>query len=349
MISGFFSKYMINKIASNETPSLNKKRCINKMQKRIKCDTCIKCCPKNAIISENEIKINKEECNNCSICANVCPTGTMVPLLSVVEKQYNNISRLDNLSIGCSEEKDNADYNVECLMELPWDFLAYIALENKLTLSLRNCKSCKHENLRDEVYKNLEKLKVFLGEDKFNKNVYIIEDDSEIPIKEISRRDLLKMFGEESKRMMTAVIPVDFEKNKNGRIYRSILLKKISDIENKENKKETYTWCGLDVNDKCWGCGMCQRLCPNAAIKISENSEGIRVFEHNYTKCTHCNLCKTICVDKAITTVLRERNDINEKDKWEVLSLSCSVCKDPIQEDDKGMCIICKRENESRY
>ena len=345
MISSIFSKFLINKIIENETPTFNKGKCINNIQKRRFCDLCKTCCPNEAIAIDQGVILNKEKCNNCSICSNVCPTGAFIPTIKTIERKYNKISRLDDVSIGCKKEEYEADINVECIAELPWDFLAYIALDNKVILSIRNCQSCKLENLKNQVNSNLDKLKMFLGKEKFEKNVILFENDGKLPIKEVSRRELLFMVGEESKRFMSSMVPIELLENKNGRIYRSLLINKIKE----KNIKEKFTWCGLTVNKDCYGCGICEKLCPNMAINIQMNSDGVREFRHDYTKCTHCKLCVSVCIDKAITAINRESNNVNERDVFHIKSYSCSVCNDAIKEEDNGICVVCKNKRKSRY
>ncbi|MGL5150217.1 MAG: 4Fe-4S dicluster domain-containing protein [Clostridium sp.] len=342
MIGGIFSKYIINKMAENQTPIVKKNRCINKLQRRQPCDKCINCCPKKAISNNSGIEIDDKLCQNCNICTTVCPTGTTVPRLEVVEGQYNIITKLDDVSIGCETKGEIADYTLKCIASLPWEFLAYITLENKLTISLSKCKECDNTEAYQEILINLNKLKNFIGEEKYNNNVILIEESDKIPVKEVSRRELLKIFGEESKRFMTTIMPIDFEKNDNGRIYRSILIQKINELEKQNNKVENYGWCGLSVNNNCYGCGICEKLCPNSAIEIRITEEGQRQFIHKYRKCTHCKLCQTVCMEKAITTVKKLSSDMKHVDKFNISSLSCKVCGDAIQEDDNGICAICK-------
>lgn len=59
---------------------------------------------------------------------------------------------------------------------------------------------------------------------------------------------------------------------------------------------------GFDVN-KCKGCGLCARVCPNKAIdmvkygKDGENNKHPRI---DMSKCCYCGLCQDICPSGAI-------------------------------------------------
>lgn len=340
MINGFISKYLIDKIVTQKIPTINKKKCINRVQKKYRCELCKSLCKNGAISLENEITIDKAKCDNCNICASICPTGTLVPTLEVIEKQYNKLSKYEDISISCNEDSMLSDWNVKCLAMLPWEFLAYICLENKLYIIGKDCSKCKHKALAENLKGNLERLRIFLGDKTYCENVIFIENNRDVPVKEFSRRELFKIFGEESKRLFTDIVPIKFEENKNARIYRSILVKKIKDIS-ESGKNNSYGWHGLKITKECWGCGMCERICPQSAISITLDNNRQRKFSHDYTRCTHCGLCKIVCRDNAIENVTIYSN-INEKEEWIISSLTCSVCNDPIRESDGDLCISCR-------
>lgn len=345
MISSLISKYMIKKIANPTTPIIKKKRCVNNLQKRQSCSLCKEICSKNAISLENEVSIKDELCDNCNICASVCLTGNIVPTYEVLEKQFNVISSGDTISICCDKEDIAVDLKVGCLASLPWEYIAYICLENKINLFIKNCRECEEEKLFSVIQNNLKKVETFLGEELFNKKVRLVEDNSELRAKEYTRRDLLKLFGEQSKRLATTVVPINFEENKNARIYRDLLIKK---IQNLGVEGLAYNWPSIKVNNNCWGCGICERLCPQSAIKISEDN-GEYSFIHNHNRCTHCGLCKTVCLDKSIELVSVKRSVNDELVNQTIKVIKCSVCGDPIKEDDEGTCIVCKNKQKSRY
>lgn len=349
MISGFISSYVINKIADKKTPKLNKEKCINSIQKRQKCNLCEEYCPQNAISLKGEIKVKEDECSNCNICVAICPTGTLVPTFEVLEAQYNTISKYNDISIGCNKE-DDAYFKVECLAVLPWEFLAYICLDNSIKLVNRSCKNCNNSNLSKEFDNTLDKLKGFLGENLYNEKVIFIDSDEvKIQAKEYTRRDLFKMWKDESKRVATNMVPIKFEENKNYRIYRSLLVKKVQNMKVEIGNSINYNWPVLEINDHCWGCGICETICPQKAITIKYESDRRRKFIHNYTRCTHCGLCKTVCLDKAINIATRERDGIEIVSKYNVSSCSCLTCKDPIRPDEGDKCIVCSREENVKW
>ncbi|MGL4373744.1 MAG: 4Fe-4S dicluster domain-containing protein, partial [Turicibacter sp.] len=317
---------------------------INKLQKRQPCELCQSLCKQGAISLTPDVTINESLCINCGVCASICPTGTMVVPLEVVEKQYNEVNNNQNVCISCHGEQESTDMNVECLAVLPWEFFAYIALDHDVSIVVRNCESCEHKKLSDQVKLNLERLKDFLGEEAFNDRVTVIDELGELQKTEISRRDLFKLWGEESKRLMTDVVPIKFEANKNARIYRSLLIKKINHLQEQTGISRSYGWNGFVINKNCWGCGTCAIICPQSAITIDKNKLGERKYIHNYARCTHCGICQTVCLKHASTKIITQGDGIHPFYECEIMSSSCSICNDPIEPSEGEVCILCQRK-----
>lgn len=49
------------------------------------------------------------------------------------------------------------------------------------------------------------------------------------------------------------------------------------------------------VADQCCGCGACKSVCPEAAIKLVEDTQGFVYPKIDTTKCVGCNQCSNVC------------------------------------------------------
>lgn len=345
MLNTFLSKYMLKKIIEQKVPTMKTRRCINNLQRRQSCNLCESHCPSKAISIDKEIKIDKEKCDNCSVCVSLCPTGNLVPTYDVVEKQYGSLYKNENVSICCDKCQVNGDFRVNCLAVLPWEYIAYICLDNKVSLYIKDCYKCENRNLFNKFNETLEKVNDFLGEEIYRERIFMINDEKALPVKEYTRRELLMLWSEQSKKIATTVVPIDFEENKNSRIYRDLLIKKLNNIK---DKNLMYNWPSIKINsDKCWSCRICEKLCPQKAISIKDDEVGKGKFIHSHLKCSHCGVCKIVCLSNAIELTSIQAS-VNEKNTEHIVKyLKCSVCGDPIEEDDMGTCITCK--NKSRY
>lgn len=343
MINSFLSKYMMDQVLKYRVPSVKAKKCIDSLQGRKKCGKCIQICKENAISFNKDIEIDKDRCSNCNICVSICPSGCIAPNYELIEKQYNAFSQNENVSISCNKSSSNTTLKVQCLASLPWEALAYGAITGKVSLDLRLCSDCENADLYSEVISILNKLEMFLGEVDYKEKINFIKEDEVIKEVEYSRRDLLKLIGHQSKRFANFAVPTEIDGNKNARIYKSMLIKKIQDSEEKMDIR--YGWQTVKVNKDCWACGVCEKVCPQSAIKIDRSKDGIAEFRHYYMKCTHCGICEAVCNKKAIELTINKNGLKDKFISYDVLSRTCSVCGDPIRDNGEDKCIVCMRKS----
>ncbi|MEW5759039.1 MAG: NADH-quinone oxidoreductase subunit NuoF [Candidatus Omnitrophota bacterium] len=60
----------------------------------------------------------------------------------------------------------------------------------------------------------------------------------------------------------------------------------------------------FEINEKCIGCGVCKKVCPNQAIFASPKSK----YQIIQDKCIKCGLCFKVCKFNAINKILKEVN-----------------------------------------
>ena len=65
------------------------------------------------------------------------------------------------------------------------------------------------------------------------------------------------------------------------------------------NKTGSWRTFKPRITDKCVGCGICVRACPEGAIELKEVNGKKRAVV-NYTYCKGCMICAMECPQKAI-------------------------------------------------
>ncbi len=75
-------------------------------------------------------------------------------------------------------------------------------------------------------------------------------------------------------------------------------------------KNETGGWRTykpiIDKN-KCIGCGMCEKVCPESSAHIVINKKGEKKGQIDYKHCKGCGVCAKHCPVGAIQMILEEK------------------------------------------
>lgn len=341
MLGNLLSKYIINQVTTEKVPSIYAKKCINSRQKRMRCNACVTACPESALSYGTEIKLNTEKCSNCNRCSSVCPSVAFVPRMEAIKPLYEAVHNQNRVSICCQKSSSRGTIMVGCLCELPWEFFAYAAMDKEVILDLSGCEQCTEENAVLMIKKNIERLKEFLGQDLFYESITLADKNGKVVEAQYTRREMLFYLLNQGKETAAVAAPFLFPKNEDPRIYRTLLTGRVRKMS--DEKKRLYGWNSLVIGKSCYGCQVCEKLCPQQAIQILEE-EGRRYFVHNYAKCTHCSICKTVCNQKAIELSYIRKDGSRFFTAYEIESSRCKICKDPIPPSHDEYCIICRRK-----
>ncbi len=341
MLGNLLSKYMIKQLTSDKVPTVYTEKCMNSRQRRQYCEECVKACPSKALEYKKGIHLSKEKCTNCNLCAAICPSVTFVPMMETLEPLYRKVHNQNVITVGCEQAESEATIKVGCIGELPWEFLAYVALDKQLVLDLSHCIQCEKDVMKTLVENNLKRLEVFLPNELYEQNVTLSYKKETQIANQLTRREMFTYLAGQGKSSVAKAAPFLFPKNEDARVYRTLLVGKVKQLNQEEKKK--YGWNSLLVTTSCYGCKTCEKLCPQEAIKIV-NEDGAHYFTHNYAKCTHCGICKTVCNQDAIRFSYSKKDGKRIITACEITVRNCIICNDPIPESEDGLCIICRKK-----
>jgi len=332
--------------AADDHPFLSLSHCVNRNQKHLVCSACMDICPKGVYDREQKTPPRWNECQNCGLCVAVCPTRCIAPSPANSKRHLLLAEHTGETVLSCARSEKRAGHIEECLALLPWEFLAYLALGGKLILNLKSCRACPHEDCLELLEDQLYKLKCFLGEEGYAAYVQVCFDD--LPnVKEegVSRRDFFRSMALGGKKTTALVLNDVVGSKVDAMIYRRMLAQRVREIASQDERfscRMNLPW----IKESCYGCGICALLCPNGALEISKEQDGVRSIMITPHKCTGCGVCKAVCRDGCIEEICAV--NVPHLDRVmlaQVASRSCEGCGRAMNPaSSETLCIACRQK-----
>lgn len=360
---GIVSKTLMTAIEEGN-PSFAPDHCLNRRQTRHPCRACAQNCPGQAIPANPvTARIDWTKCINCGLCVTACPARCFA-LDIRQQKAIAAPAKSGVIGFGCLQsDLQPALQKTECLCGVPWEWLAALAMRMQVRLYVGKCDACARESCRDQLKQNLLLLELFLGEERFARQVILAYTPEQMQDKaeaesEVNRRELLGMFRKNVKKIVAASIGSMMPKPEkdpaeDGFAYRRLLAdlaaadciacSKKSKADGVPAEYPEYGVLLPDINENCYACGLCARICPQQAITVEKTGDGESVISLEPWKCTACGLCAATCLTKGVSGMAPVQVRHLEKQRLvRVHHDCCSVCGIPIAHDaEEGMCIAC--------
>ena len=327
--------------ALTEHPSFAPDKCINRRQRRFVCKVCSSLCPTGVFSLRDGERLKWDRCIDCGICAAVCPSRCFVPSPSTQRYYSEEMGLSRPMSFACREEEERCDHRVRCLAALPWELLAMIAMSTELALYIGACSGCEHKDWAGRIMVQLEQLRGFLGEERWKRQVHVLtEGRFEVAAAEekeelLSRREIFSGLKRRAAkglyRAAAARLPLLAEKDADGMQYRRALATAVVEERKRtlENAQEAPVYGAVlpRFTAACYGCGICEKLCPQKAIEIGPEQEGKRLIYITPWKCTTCSLCARVCPHGGVSDMHEVRVPwLTQLALVRVPSASCERC-----------------------
>ena len=311
---------------ADDHPYINLTYCVNRRQRRLECRKCVQICPRQVYDANLAAAPKWDQCQNCGLCVTACASRCIAPSPVNMKRHLMLAEKTGEITISCRQSGVETGHVEACIAQLPWEFLAYLALGGKLILNLKSCKDCPHEDCLELLEDQLYRLKCFLGAESYAQHVMLCFDENHVPEPEgVSRRDFFKSVAHGGRQVGALAVTDAAGVKIDGMIYRRMLAERVRALAAQEDFV-----CRMELpwfSEKCYGCGICAKLCPNGAIEVSEGENGMRRMYVTPYKCTACGVCMETCREGGVEEICAARLPSLERVMMaEVKSVSCARC-----------------------
>lgn len=346
---GIFTNLAVSALMSTTHPTLDRKLCWNIRPHRERCTACQDICPKGVFSRPGFVK-DWAACEDCGLCVSVCKSRCIMPSGEQVERDLKPMDADgDRVWIGCERSARKNDLVRPCVGSLAWENLAYMALNKKLVIDLTACSECDSEVCVEHVRKVMQRLLEFLGAPLFAARVTLAQEPDDAPYEavEYSRREMMEHLTKGSKnstRQFLKMIPgLQGDSEGHGTDHRLLLHQRTKQLKAAGGQPPRFGWYLPAINDKCYGCGKCERSCRAGALKLMDQPDGTTRIVVTPWKCSECGQCAAACSDKAIDgMVLRQVSTLGPVSVHRLTKLLCAECGKPRKAgNEDGLCLQC--------
>ncbi|MBP3701460.1 MAG: 4Fe-4S binding protein [Lachnospiraceae bacterium] len=383
---GILTRTLGSVMSAPERPIFSVARCVNRRQHKAPCTKCIDLCPGRVFSMDPKEPLHWDQCTNCGLCVSVCPSRCFTPDKELQKQYTENLDLSAPISFACYNESTPCTRRVECMAGIPWELIATLALYTHVVFYVGACSRCAHAQRVSCLHDNLKLVQDFLGTERFAQRVHILgQGRFELPQedKAISRRDLFGgmgiTIGKTAARQILDMMPfIDEEEDDNSMAYRQLLASTVDRARTNARKaqeeakkaQEEAAQAKAENPDaqisvpaipamptfgvqlpkflkSCFGCNICERVCPHKALEIGPEKEGKRTIYITPSLCTGCGLCSNICIHNGMAgTHLVQVPHMNKLPLVRVDSETCSKCGAAVKPGTSvnGMCAICARK-----
>ena len=191
------------------------------------------------------------------------------------------LADIDNDTIWIGMSKKSTRQNTvtrACVAALPWEALAYLALNKKIVLDLTPCGECENDACAELLRKNLTRLVEFFGQPLFEARFTLAYQQEEAPyhLRQLSRREMMSQMSAGSKngtKQLLRMLPGMHSEWGSSLDFRLLLHQRIKQLKQSAETPLHYGFYLPNFTDKCYGCDRCERACRAGALKREDSAE----------------------------------------------------------------------------
>lgn len=355
-------------------PESRTSRCVRYRYRYSTCQRCADACPHEAVtLSDEGVAIDAVRCQNCALCAAVCPTETLLA---------DNLPRIDLLklaikqkkfSFACAPSAEKGDAVVPCLGALDAAMLSYLASRGIAVelLGSEHCTYCAHAPKgAEQLAMHLEGLALLreaAGDEQWAETAVVKRgnrvDGGSRDMHQASRRQMFRRLvgrGIDAATHPGAQQPDAPVPSKAIRIAAPFMTEQRellhtlwqSKAEN-QHRIEPHPalhMAQMKVKEGCTACEACARVCPTGALRIVEGSTAW-ALTFQFSRCIGCDVCLEVC-QPGVLQPLEVIDLVAEVEKQPVIlhrlsKKRCNRCdRFFISAVDSENCPICEGDDE---
>lgn len=348
---GKLTQYAVNALMKVPHPEIERRQCWNLHPHRTPCTACKDVCPiSEEIFTRPSLVKDWDACINCGLCVSACRSRCIAPSPEQVQADAG-LADTDNdtIWIGCEKSTRQNTVTRACVAALPWEALAYLALNKKIVLDLTPCGECENDACAELLRKNLTRLVEFFGQPLFEARFTLAYQQEEAPyhLRQLSRREMMSQMSAGSKngtKQLLRMLPGMHSEWGSSLDFRLLLHQRIKQLKQSAETPLHYGFYLPNFTDKCYGCDRCERACRAGALKREDLPNGQTRIVITPWKCSECGVCVAACSSHGLDGLkLRQLTSLGPVSVHKLTKTLCKECGKPIAPDSvEGVCSVCR-------
>lgn len=321
---------------SDRLPEIDADRCLLAGSILATCDRCQNACPHGAIVQDDDcLGIDTEACTGCGLCQPACPPAAITVLPVLPE------SGQEALAI-CPKAEHAGDVTLPCLHAIDLPMLADMHGRGIRSLEIRtgDCSACElgHASGFDDRLALFNRMMESRGLDPLGAMRRTGRSAD-------SRRFESPDSPDAARRRLLLGLAGRSEEGDSSRRQALVAL-----LEQGKDSTSGAVVCQAVPTispSACSGCDLCARICPEGAIRLMTDQQGMAWYDIRPGACSGCGLCADLCESDAIAI---EPAGTGKDVKVALDSRMCAACgagfhQTCVDLPDSRLCPTCQKTN----
>lgn len=293
------------------TPIFRDERCVRYRYRYSECNHCAEACPHDAVrLHDAGIEIDSALCQNCALCAVVCPTEALSEKSITTPALFDISAGKKQLAIACAPSEARGDAIVPCLGAVGAETLAAFSRQGVTVefAGAEHCAECAHASKGVDLMRGhvaaRNALVGTIGNEQWASLTWRDDKNRTAVGHQASRRHLFRrLVGRGLDQVVQAgeeIPPPPLKAIRAAAPFlpeRKVTLNQL--VTDGAAEIHVPRRLGLPAEDwtlapGCTACEACVRVCPTGALQLFENSCQWQLVFLN-ERCVACNVCAEVC------------------------------------------------------